>query len=66
MSGSLTDQLNAAIAAIQADVAAVAAEVSQLLAGMTTGDQITQAQVDALTAIDASLKAIPPAATSTV
>ncbi len=64
MSGSLTDQLNAAIAAIQADVAAVAAEVSQLLAGMTTGDQITQAQVDALTAIDTSLKAIPPVAPS--
>ncbi len=61
MSGTLTEQLDAATAAIRADVAAVAAEVATLLAGMNTGDQITQQQVDALTAIDASLKAIPPA-----
>lgn len=61
MSGTLSEQLDAATAAIQADVAAVSAEVSKLLAGVTPGSTITQAQVDALTAIDASLKAIPAA-----
>ena len=61
MSGTLSEQLDAATAAIQADVAAVAAEVTKLLGELTPGSTITQAQVDALTAIDASLKAIPPA-----
>lgn len=65
MSGTLSEQLDAATAAIQADVAAVAAEVATLLAGMTPGDAITQAQVDALNAIDASLKAIPPVPAAT-
>lgn len=62
MSGTLSEQLDAATAAIRDDVAAVSAEVTQLLAGVTPGSTITQAQVDALTAIDASLKAIPAAA----
>jgi hypothetical protein len=61
MSGSLSAQLDAVTQAIRDDVAAVSAEVSQLLAGVTPGSTITQAQVDALTAIDASLKAIPAA-----
>jgi hypothetical protein len=61
MSGSLSDQLDAVTQAIRDDVAAVSAEVSQLLAGVTPGATITQAQVDALTAIDQSLKAIPAA-----
>lgn len=62
MSGqTLSQQLDAAIAAIQADVAAVSAEVSKLLSEVVPGSTITQAQVDALTAIDTSLKAIPPA-----
>lgn len=62
MSGTtLSEQLDAATAAIQADVAAVSAEVTKLLAGVTPGSTITQAQIDALIAIDASLKAIPPA-----
>lgn len=61
MSGTLSEQLDAATAAIKADVQAVSDEVTKLLAGLTPGTTITQAQVDALTAIDASLKAIPPA-----
>jgi hypothetical protein len=61
MSQSLSQQIDAATAAIQADVAAVSAEVSALLAGVKPGSTITQAQVDALTAIDTSLKAIPAA-----
>lgn len=61
MGTSLSEQLDAATAAIKADVQAVSAEVTKLLAGLTPGSTITQAQVDALTAIDASLKAIPPA-----
>lgn len=65
MSQTLSEQLDAATAAIQADVAAVSAEVTALLASVTPGSMITQAQVDALTAIDASLKAIPPATPST-
>lgn len=64
MGTSLSAQLDAVTAAIQADVAAVSAEVSQLLAGVQNqGGTITQAQIDALTAIDASLKAIPAAGT---
>ena len=63
MSQTLSQQLDAATQAIRDDVAAVSAEVSQLLAGVTPGSTITQAQVDALTAIDASLKAIPAAPT---
>ena len=59
MSQSLSAQLDAATQAIRDDVAAVSAEVSKLLAGVTPGSTISQAQVDALTAIDASLKAIP-------
>ncbi len=62
MSGqTLSQQLDAATAAIQADVAAVSAEVTKLLGELTPGATITQSQIDALTAIDASLKAIPPA-----
>jgi hypothetical protein len=61
MSGTLAEQLTAATAAIRQDVAAVSDEVSKLLAGMTPGTTITQQMVDDLTAIDASLKAIPPA-----
>ena len=61
MSQTLSQQLDAATQAIRDDVAAVSAEVTQLLAGVTPGSTITQAQVDALTAIDASLKAIPAA-----
>jgi hypothetical protein len=61
MSQSLSAQLDAATQAIRDDVAAVSAEVSKLLAGVTPGSTITQAQVDALTAIDTSLKAIPAA-----
>lgn len=61
MSASLTQQLQDAINAISADVDAVSAEVTALLAGVTAGDPITQAQVDALTSIDARLKAIPAA-----
>ena len=59
MSQSLSAQLDAATQAIRDDVAAVSAEVTKLLAGVTPGSTITQAQVDALTAIDTSLKAIP-------
>ena len=61
MSQTLSQQLDAATQAIRDDVAAVSAEVTALLAEVTPGSTITQAQVDALTAIDASLKAIPPA-----
>lgn len=61
MSQSLSDRLDAATAAIETDVAAVSAEVSQLLAGMTPGSTITEAQVARVEAIDAALKAIPPA-----
>jgi paraquat-inducible protein B len=60
MSGTLAEQLTAATVAIRQDVANVSAEVTQLLAGMTPGTTITQQMVDDLTAIDASLKAIPP------
>jgi hypothetical protein len=66
MSQSLSQQLDAVTQAIRDDVAAVSAEVGRLLGTMQPGSQITQAQVDALTAIDTSLKAIPsdtPAAT---
>lgn len=63
MSQTLSQQLDAATQAIRDDVAAVSAEVTALLAGVTPGSTITQAQVDALTAIDASLKAIPAAPT---
>ena len=62
MSGTLSEQLDAVTAAIVADVAAVSAEVTKLLGEIVPGATITQAQVDALTAIDTSLKAIPPAA----
>ena len=62
MSQTLSQQLDAATQAIRDDVAAVSAEVTALLAGVTPGSTITQAQVDALTAIDQSLKAIPVAA----
>ncbi len=65
MSTSLSAQLDAATQAIRDDVAAVSAEVTALLATVTPGDTITQAQVDALNAIDASLKAIPPAPSHT-
>lgn len=61
MSMTLSQQLDAATQAIRDDVAAVSAEVTALLAGVTPGSTITQAQVDALNAIDASLKAIPAA-----
>jgi hypothetical protein len=61
MSQTLSQQLDAATTAIETDVAAVATEVSQLLASMTPGSQVTQAQVDRLTAIDTAMKAIPPA-----
>ena len=65
VSTSLSEQLDAITASIKADVAAVSAEVSTLLNGVSAGDTITQAQIDALTAIDASLKAIPAAPTPT-
>jgi hypothetical protein len=61
MSQTLSQQLDTATAAVETDVAAVAAEVSQLLASMTPGTQITQAQIDRVTAIDTAMKAIPPA-----
>jgi hypothetical protein len=61
MSGTLSDKLDAATTAIETDVATVASEVSQLLSSMTPGSQITQAQIDRLTAIDTAMKAIPPA-----
>jgi len=61
MSGTLSDKLDAATAAVETDVATVSAEVSQLLASMTPGSQITQAQIDRITAIDTAMKAIPPA-----
>ncbi len=61
MSGTLAEQLTAATVAIRQDVANVSAEVTQLLASMTPGTTITQQMVDDLTAIDTSLKAIPPA-----
>lgn len=61
MGTTLSEQLDAATAAIQADVANVAAEVTKLLGELTPGATITQSQIDALIAIDASLKAIPPA-----
>ncbi len=61
MSATLSEQLDAATAAIKADVAGVSAEVTKLLGELTPGSTVTQAQVDALNAIDASLKAIPPA-----
>ena len=61
MSGTLSEQLDAATSAIETDVAAVASEVTQLLASMTPGSQVTQAQIDRLTAIDTAMKAIPPA-----
>lgn len=63
MSQSLSDQLNAALAAISADVDAVGAEVTALLAALQgqVGQPVTQAMVDAATNIDARLKAIPPA-----
>jgi hypothetical protein len=60
MSQTLSQQIDAATAAIVADVSAVSAEVGRLLASLSPGSQVTQAQVDALTAIDTSLKAIPP------
>lgn len=69
MSQSLSDQLDAVTQAIRDDVANISAEVGRLLGGMVAGNQIQQSQVDALTAIDASLKAIPsdqPAATPVV
>jgi len=61
MSESLSQKLDDVSAAIEADVAAVSAEVAQLLAGMQPGSTVTQAQIDRLTAIDTALKAIPPA-----
>jgi hypothetical protein len=66
MSGSLADQLNAALTSITADVDAVSAEVAALLAQLQgqVGQPVTQAMVDAATGIDARLKAIPPAPTA--
>jgi hypothetical protein len=61
MGTSLSAQLDAATASIKADVANVSTEVTSLLAGLTPGSTITQAQVDALTGIDTALKAIPAA-----
>ena len=58
MSTSLSEQLaaaqaetNAKLDAIGTDVTEIGADVDQLLAGMTTGDPVTQAMVDAATAI---------------
>lgn len=63
MSGTLADQLNAALTSITADVDAVSAEVTALLAALQgqVGQPVTQAMVDAANSIDARLKAIPPA-----
>jgi hypothetical protein len=63
MSGSLADQLTAALASITADVDVVSNEVTALLAALqgNVGQPVTQAMVDSATAIDQRLKAIPPA-----
>ena len=65
MSGTLADQLTAALASISADVDTVSTEVTALLAQLSgqVGQPVTQAMVDAATGIDARLKAIPPAPT---
>ena len=79
VSNSLSAQLDAATIAINTklsqlstDISGVGTEVSTLLANFTPGDTITQAQVDALTAIgstidtiDAAVKAIPPIPSAT-
>ncbi len=59
MSMSLSDQFDAAVTKVNADIDALTTEVQTLLAGMNPGDPLTQAQVDAVTAIAARLEAIP-------
>ena len=59
VSMSLSDQFNAAITKVNADIDALSTEVQTLLAGMTPGEPLTQAMVDSVTGIAARLEAIP-------
>lgn len=58
---NLSAQLDAATASLKADLGTLLSEFS----GAAPGDQITQAQIDAITALDTSVKAViqPPADT---
>ena len=63
---AVTASLNASLTQLSVDISSVAAEVSTLVGELTPGSTLTQAQIDALTAIntgidtlDASVKAIP-------
>ena len=63
---AVTASLNASLTQLSTDISNVATEVSTLVAELTPGSTVTQAQIDALTAIntsigtiDASVKAIP-------
>jgi len=65
MSESLSQQIDAATAELQADLAALTTGVASLesqlaeaLGGVTAGSTVTQAQVDALTAVHTSLAAL--------
>lgn len=68
MSGSLADQLaaaqadtNAKLDAISTDVTEISADVDTLLAGMNTGEPITQAMVDAAVSIQNRVSGIKDA-----
>ena len=73
MSENLSTQLDAALAsvnsaldALSADVSSIASEVTALVAGMTPGSTITQAQIDAANALAARVSALDTQAKSIV
>jgi len=68
MSGSLSEQLaaaqadtNAKLDAIGTDVSEISADVDHLLAGMNTGDAVTQSMVDAAVGIQTRVTALKDA-----
>ena len=58
MSTTLSQQIDAVTAALQADMADISAKVDQILASLQPGSMVTQAQVDALNALKASADAV--------
>jgi hypothetical protein len=58
MSQTLSQQLDALVAALQADHDDIAAKLDQILAGMQPGSAVTQAQIDALMAVKTGMDAV--------
>ena len=58
MSQTIPQQIDAVTAALQAEMQDIASKIDAVIAGMSAGTPVTQAQVDALTAVSTGLQAV--------